>query len=172
MALHPLVAQLYFTRSEFRRIIQGISKKDAERRLEPMNSISWMVGHLANQESRWWVLLAQGRELMPELNERVGYEKPATTPPLAEMLAAWEVTTQAANQYLETVTSGMLLEHFLWNGKPRPESIGTTLHRCIYHYWYHTGEASAVRQLLGHTDLPQFIGEMSAAAYRREEPYY
>jgi hypothetical protein len=35
-----------------------------------------------------------------------------------------------------------------------------------YHYWYHLGEAHAIRQMLGHQDLPQFVGDMSAAVYR------
>jgi hypothetical protein len=37
-----------------------------------------------------------------------------------------------------------------------------------YHHWYHTGEAHAIRQLLGHPDLPQFVGDMSEALYRPE----
>ncbi len=166
MTIHPLVEQLYFTRSEFRRCIDGVSEEDARRRLLPMNSIGWIAGHVANLESRWWVLLAQGEDLMPELNDLVGYGKPASTPSLAEMLAAWDVITRAANRYLETLTSAMLLEHFIWKGKPRPENIGTHLQRCIYHYWYHTGEASAIRQMLGHQELPQFVGDMTQAVFR------
>jgi hypothetical protein len=42
------------------------------------------------------------------------------------------------------------------------------LHRNTYHYWYHLGEAHAIRQMLGHTDLPQFVGDMSEALYRLE----
>ena len=45
------------------------------------------------------------------------------------------------------------------------ESIGTQVQRTMYHYWFHTGEAHAVRQQLGHQDLPQFVGNMSAAVY-------
>ena len=48
---------------------------------------------------------------------------------------------------------------------PFPESIGTLLLRNIYHYWFHIGEAHAVRQVLGHTDLPQFVGKISEAPY-------
>jgi hypothetical protein len=47
-----------------------------------------------------------------------------------------------------------------------PESIGTLLYRNLYHYWFHTGEAHAIRQMLGHRDLPQFVGDMSKALYR------
>jgi hypothetical protein len=37
--------------------------------------------------------------------------------------------------------------------------------RVTYHYWFHTGEAHAVRQQLGHPDLPQFVGNMSGVVY-------
>ena len=41
--------------------------------------------------------------------------------------------------------------------------------RAIYHYWYHTGETGALRQQLGHTDLPQFVGALGTdAPYRTE----
>jgi hypothetical protein len=39
---------------------------------------------------------------------------------------------------------------------------------CQYHYWFHLGEAFAIRQLLGHRDLPEFVGDMSEAVYRPE----
>jgi hypothetical protein len=43
------------------------------------------------------------------------------------------------------------------------------LQRVIYHYWYHNGENQAIRQNLGHTNLPQFIGDIhSEAPYRPE----
>jgi hypothetical protein len=165
---HPLVDQLHFVRSEFRRCLAGVSDEDALRRFEPMNCISWIVGHLADQENRYWVLLAQGRTLAPDLNDLVGYGKPASTPPLAEMWATWRAVTQAADEFLVTLTNRTLHTHLVWEGKPWRESIGTMLLRNIYHYWYHLGEAHAIRQILGHQDLPQFVGDMSQAVYRSE----
>ena len=54
---HPLVNQLRFTRSEWLRALEGVTEEDACKRLLPMNSIGWMVGHLAWQESRQsWLL--------------------------------------------------------------------------------------------------------------------
>ena len=165
---HSLVDQLRFARSEFVRCLEGISAEDAIRRLEPMNCISWMVGHLANQESAYWVLIAQGQTLVPGLNNLVGTGKPASTPPLDEMWAAWHTITAAADVYLESLTPALLQTHLEWRGQPRPESVGTMLYRNIYHYWFHTGEAFAVRQMLGHTGLPEFVGDMSRATYRPE----
>jgi hypothetical protein len=166
---HLLVAQLRFARSELVRCLDGISAEDAIRRIEPMNCISWIVGHLANQENTYWVLVAQEQQLAPSLNELVGFGRPASTPPLDEMWAAWRTITSAADRYLDTLTPALMQTHLTWQGKPRPESIGTMLQRNFYHYWFHIGEAHAIRQMLGHPDLPQFVGDMSTAVYRPEK---
>jgi hypothetical protein len=42
---YPLVEQLRFVRSEFRRALAGLSDEDARRRLLPMNCISQLLGH-------------------------------------------------------------------------------------------------------------------------------
>ena len=165
---HPLVTQLRFARSEFVRCLEGITAADARRRFEPMNCISWMVGHLAMQEHQYWVVLAQNKEVAPALKTWVGYGLPATRPPLADMWAAWHQVTATADGYLDQLTSPLLLTYFEQQGKRRDESVGTMLLRNIYHYWFHIGEAHAVRQQLGHQDLPQFVGDMSQAVYQPE----
>jgi hypothetical protein len=169
MQPHMLVSQLRFARSEFVRCLEGVSEEDGLRRVLPMNCISWMVGHLANQEHRYWVILGQQKNVAPDLNELVGYGKPASTPALGEMWNTWQRVTAEADGYLATLTPVLMQNHLLRDGKPVDESIGTMLMRNLYHYWYHTGEASAVRQMLGHAKVPEFVGDMSAAAYRPEE---
>jgi hypothetical protein len=161
-----LVAQLRFTRGEFVRGLAGVSDADARRRLEPMNCISWIVGHLATQENGYWVRVAQDRRLLPDLVELAGTGSPASTPPLEDMWAAWRAVTEAADLYLDTLTPDLLATHLMWKGEPRPENIGTMLLRNIHHYWFHLGEAYAVRQMLGHRNLPEFVGSMKEAGYR------
>jgi uncharacterized damage-inducible protein DinB len=168
MQPHLLVAQLRFSRSEFVRGLTGVSEEDATRRLMPMNCLSWMVGHLANQEHRYWVILAQQKNVAPDLYNLVGYGKPASTPVLADMWTAWQKVTALADKFLDTLTPEIMQRYFLRDGKPVDESIGTLLMRNIYHYWYHTGEAAAIRQMLGHTNLPEFVGDINEAAYRPE----
>lgn len=164
---HPLVDQLRFARSEWQRALEGVSDEDARRRLTPMNSISWMVGHLAWQENRYWLQAAQGQDVAPHLDALVGYGKPATTPPLDEMWSAWRTVTEAADVYLDTLTIEALDSYYQWRGKDISDSVGTLLQRVIYHYWYHTGEAMAIRQMLGHTNLPEFVGSFSEQAHYR-----
>ena len=169
MQPHPLVLQLRFARSEFMRCLEGLNPEDAVRRVMPMNSITWMIGHMANQEQRYY-LDFPGRELVaPGLVERVGTGRPASTPPLDEMLSIWQGVTRAADAYLDALTPADLLSYHTYRGKTVPESVGTLIQRNLYHYWFHTGEAHAVRQLLGHPDLPQFVGEMNDAPYLPEE---
>jgi uncharacterized damage-inducible protein DinB len=161
----PLVTQLRFARSEFQRCLAGLDDEDAQQRLGPMNSISWMIGHLANQEHFYWAFLAQEKMVAPGLNDLVGSGKPASTPPLDEMWAVWERVTAAADPFLDSLATAQLETFFEFRGQAVRESIGTMLLRNIYHYWFHIGEAHAVRQQLGHGELPQFVGNMAAAVY-------
>jgi hypothetical protein len=133
-----------------------------------MNCISWIIGHLASQENAYWVRVAQDTKLYPDLHKRVGTGYPASTPPLDEMWEAWRAITAAADPFLDTLTTEKLQTHLEWQGKPWRESVGTMLLRNTYHYWFHCGEAHAIRQMLGHPDLPQFVGDMSEAVYRPE----
>jgi hypothetical protein len=77
---HPLVDQLRFARSEFRRGLEGISDEEARRRFLPMNCISWNIGHLAAQEQRYRLLYAQGEMPLPEVDRAFRYGSPASTP--------------------------------------------------------------------------------------------
>ncbi len=52
---HPIVDQLRFTRAEWLRALRGTPEADGRRRVEPMNSIGWIVGHLAWQEQRYFL---------------------------------------------------------------------------------------------------------------------
>ncbi|MFL7839537.1 MAG: DinB family protein [Candidatus Promineifilaceae bacterium] len=164
---HPLVVQLRFARSEFVRCLEGLSPEDAQVRLEPMNCISWMIGHLANQEHFYWCVMAQDKFIAPGLNDLVGTGKPATTPPLDEMWVVWKMVTETADPFLDSLQDNQLTEFLQFQGRTARESTGTMLLRNIYHYWFHTGEAHAVRQQLGHGELPQFVGSMAAAEYRK-----
>jgi hypothetical protein len=162
---HPLVTQLRFTRGEFVRCLDGVLAGDAIHRFEPMNCISWIVGHLAGQEHYLWVQAAQGRNVAPGLYQLTGYGQPPSTPPLGEMWEVWHTVTGAADEFLDTLTPEGLERHLELRGRVLEESVGTLLMRNIYHYWFHTGEAHAIRQMLGHGELPQFVGDMSQVRY-------
>jgi DinB family protein len=165
---HPLVSQLRFTRSEFQRALEGLTGEEAQHRFLPMNCISWNVGHLAWQEQRYFLKFGQDQILLPELNKQFAYGAPASTPPLDEMLQAWHVITQAADPWLDSLTSKKLQEN-VSSSRRNDLIFGSLLQRTIYHYWYHIGENMAIRQNLGHTGLPDFVGNIDdEAPYRAE----
>ena len=167
MMPHPLVEQLRFTRSEFQRGLVGIASEDARKRLLPMNCISWNVGHLAWQEQRYFLTFAQGKTPLPELNQQFAYGAPASTPALEEMQQAWQAVTRAADVWLDALTTAGLQQTFSNPAGGWTTSFGNLVQRVIYHYWYHTGENMAMRQMLGHTDLVDFVGNLDdEAPYR------
>lgn len=166
---HPKVDQLRFTRNEFKRCLEGVSSIEAAKRFIPMNCIAWNVGHLAWHEQRYFVTYPSGQVLIPELNKLYAYGAPASTPDLDEMWAAWKTVTAAADPFLDSLTTARLQEQVIKDGKPIQRYWGNLLQRVVYHYWYHTGENAAIRQSLGHTDLPQFVGDIDTLAPYRPE---
>ncbi len=167
--VHPLVSQLRFARGELKRSLAGITDEEARRRFLPINCISWMIGHLAAQEQRYWCDVAQGKVIATRVYELTASGQPGTTPPLDDMWADWSAITEQADVFLEGLTVDRLQQHLTRDGKPLRESIGSMLQRTMYHYWYHIGESQAVRQLLGHTNLPDFVGPFSEDSIYRPE---
>jgi uncharacterized damage-inducible protein DinB len=161
---HPLVLQLRFTRSEFKRAFSKISEKDAQKRVMPMNSISWTIGHLAWQEQRYFIYFPTGEYLIPELQEKYGFGSPHSTPSLKEVVSMWKKVTKTADKWLDTLTVKKLLELVELSGKKTGRMYGNLLQRVIYHYWYHTGENMAVRKILGHTGMGYFVGNIDGKA--------
>jgi hypothetical protein len=162
--IHPLVQQLRFTRSEFQRALAGLNNEKARKRLLPMNCISWNIGHLAWQEQRYWLFRLQGQVLLPELNEKFCYGCPAITPPLAEMWTAWQTIITAVDPFLDTITTETLQKTIAAPDLGGSFTPGNLMQRVIYHYWYHTGESLAIRQMLGHSNLPDFVGNIDGEA--------
>ena len=166
---HPLIDQFRFTRSEWLRGLEGVSEDDATHHFGPMNCISWIVGHLAWHEHRYWLERAQGRILFPKLNEMYAYGAPMSTPALSEMLDIWHTVTQATAPYLNTLTTETLQSDLWRDGKPTGQSVGSALRRVTYHYWFHIGEIQAIRQVLGQTNLPEYVGDIETEAPYRPE---
>jgi hypothetical protein len=168
---HPLVDQLRFTRREWRRGLEGLSEDEGARHFGRMNCASWIVGHLAWQEQGYWLYRAQGQVLYPQLQPIYAFGAPMSTPSLAESLGLWQHVTLAADPYLDGLTTAGLQAQLLFEGQAVGQSVGSALRRMTYHYWYHTGEVQAIRQMLGHTELPQYVGEIEEEApYRAENP--
>ncbi|MDP6604726.1 MAG: DinB family protein, partial [Dehalococcoidia bacterium] len=148
--MHELVQLHHLTRTEFLRGLNGVSDDDARRRLEPMNCISWIVGHLAHQERSFFVAWPRGEE-PDERYGRFGYGRPASQSPLGEVMALLHEAAAEADKLLDGATEAEMQRPVV---SPDPaieqENLGTRLARNIFHYWLHAGEISAIRQQLGH----------------------
>jgi len=162
---HPLVKQLRFTRNEFARALRTVEPEEAEKCVLPLNSLAWSVGHLAWQEQKYFLHYGQGEMPYPDIDKRFRSGAPASTPPLEEMWLAWRDITKRADPWLDTLDSRLLQGPYVRSdGRPGARIVGALLQRVIYHYWYHTGENMALRKLLGHGPLPQFVGNIDAQA--------
>jgi len=159
---HPLVLQLRFTRSEFVRAAK-VSEEEAAKRVIPMNSISWTIGHLAWQEQRYFIYFPTGELLVPEIQD-YAFGSPHSAPSAKQMWAAWRRITKAADTWLDSLTVKKLQQMVVLKGKRTNRMYGNLLQRVIYHYWYHIGEDMAVRKMLGHTDFGYFVGNIDKKA--------
>ena len=166
---HPLVDQFRFTRSEWLRGLAGITEEDGACHFGQMNCISWIVGHLAWHEQRTFLQRSQNIILFPKLNEVFAFGASMSTPSFKEMLETWHAVSQAADPYLDSLTTELLLTDLPANGKSVGQIRGSVLHRITYHYWYHLGEILSIRQMIGGKDLPDFVGDIDEEAPYRPE---
>jgi hypothetical protein len=167
---HPLVEQLRFTRSEWLRGLKGVNDDAGARHFGQMNSIGWIVGHLAWQEQRYLLHRPQGIMLRVDIQREFASGGPMSTPSLAEMLAAWRKITKATDPFLDQLTTKKLLVDLPFNGKRSGQTQGSAIRRLTYHYWFHIGEILAIRQQLGEKGLPEYVGSIEAKAPYRPEP--
>lgn len=97
------------------------------------------------------------------------YGAPMSTPSHQDMLGIWHTVTQAADPYLDRLTTERLQVELLREGQPVGRTIGSALRRATCYYWYHIGEIQAIRQMLGHRDLAEYVGDIEAEAPYRPE---
>ena len=155
---HPRVDQLRFARAEWLRGLEGLSEADAAVRLEPMNSISWMVGHMAWHERQVWYRRARGLKVEPIL-DAFATGQPASVPSTGGHAGSLGRVVAGADPYLDSLTTAEFEQRPLHDPDgPDPPIIGSQVQYVTYHYWSHIGEVSAVRQILGHPDLAAVRG--------------
>ena len=134
--------------------LNGLTEEDARRRIEPMNCISWIIAHVANQYRSFFVDWPAGRQPDPRY-AGYGFGTPATQPPLEEALALWRDACRDSEPWLHAADEAALRELPAASTRLR-ENMGSLLVRCISHTWVHIGEISSIRQVLGHRP-PQFV---------------
>jgi len=167
---HPLVDQLRFTRSEWLRALRGVTDADGAVHHGQMNSIGWIVGHLAWQEQRYLLFRPQGLMPREDIQREFANGAPMSTPSLTETLKAWRQISRAADPFLDRLVTKDLVRDLQLNGKKSGQSLGSAIRRLTYHYWFHIGEILAIRQVIGGPRLPEYVGAIEAKAPYRPEP--
>jgi hypothetical protein len=152
--MHTLVDMLNISRKEFSRNLKGLTDPDARKRIEPMNCMSWIIAHVANQYHTFFVEWAQGKE-RDERYLPYGFGSPASQPPLEEAMTLWNDACRDADVWLKTATEEDM-KALPVTASPESENMGALTARCIFHTWCHLGEISSIRQILGHKP-PQFV---------------
>lgn len=107
--------------------------------------------------------------MFPILKQLFAYRAPMSTPNLNEMLSMWQTVTKTTDEFLDSLTTQTLQDPLLLKNQPIGQSMGSALLRITYHYWYHIGEIQAIRQMLGHTGLPEYVGDLEFQAPYRPE---
>ena len=167
---HPIVEQLRFTRSEWLRALAKVTARDGKKHFARMNSIGWIVGHLAWQEQRYLLWRPQKLMLRRDIQTQFASGGKMSTPELADVLAAWHEITDASEPFLDALTTAKLTRDLpLPSGKTSGQTQGDAIRRMTYHYWFHIGEIMAIRQMLGQRKLPQYVGSIEAKAPYRPE---
>lgn len=147
-----------FALSEFERGLDGITDEESRRRMAKadgteMNAISWTLGHIAGH----WLRVAAYAKQEEQPGEVLRFFGPAadpSPPPLSDALKLLD-DAKASIDWLASADD-VLMSTARGEGF---ESVGTALMRAVLHTWFHTGEINAVRQMLGHAEIP-FVGKL------------
>ena len=135
---------------------------DLERRVGGINSVAWIVGHLAWQEQAYW-LTSRGEPAVADL-QAFGHTRPEAPPRFGEVFETWTRVTAAADPWLVGLREDDLRAHLRGRRLFDEENIGTLLTRASGHYYLHIGQITAVRKLLDYP-VPGFVGPQTGATF-------
>ena len=122
-----------------------------------------------NEKQRVLLYRPQGILLVPELQKEFYSGAHMSTSSLAKMLRLWRKVTKASESFLDSISTKDPLKDLPINGKSVGQTQGDVIRRMTYHYWFHIGEILSIRQMLGHTKLPVYVGSLEAKAPYRPE---
>ncbi len=152
-----------FALSEFQRGLEGLTEEEFQARTPKadgtqMNAISWIVGHIA---SHWLGVAAHVTQGDPPTGLRARFvgSNADPTPPTQDGALRMLSDARAASEWTATADDALLSTVYRESAISREENVGTVLMRAILHTWFHAGEINAVRQMLGHAEIP-YVGPM------------
>lgn len=162
---HHLVRKVKHVRQELRRAIEGLSVADMEKRVAGINSVVWIIGHLAWHEQLYW-LERRGLPLVSAQLADYGFGRtvPEHMDTFETLFAQWQKVTESSNDWLESLNTEDLRGHLKGENRSESENIGSKLMRVIGHYYLHIGQITAIRKILGY-NVPPFVGSQEGACF-------
>ncbi|HEY8172505.1 MAG TPA: DinB family protein [Dehalococcoidia bacterium] len=142
-----------FAIDEFERGLEGLTEDEAAVRAKKadgssMNAISWTVAHIAGH----WLHRPERLH-----RYRPGSDDPAP-PSLVDAMAWLREGREYTEEWLGRATPELMLRVPPGN-VTGGENVGTALMRATLHTWFHAGEINAIRQMLGHKEIP-YVGQL------------
>jgi hypothetical protein len=155
-AISALAGQFNLQTRLFKNVLEGISDKDATRRINGhMNHIAWLAGHIVS--TRYMLANALGlnvQEAFPDLFANgKGIQEGLEYPPLSELKKDWEFISDKLIEKLNSLT-----EKDLEAKPPFPTPIGeNTIANMIaffaHHEAYTIGQLGMCRKFLGYNAM-------------------
>ena len=162
---HP-IQLASFALMHFEYFLDSLTDAEARRRLRKedgteMNAISWIVGHVSWQWTVHALAAAPGPDERLErlladhqgFGNRGGRIDP-TPPPLAEVRALLRRTREASRWVIDATDADFDREGREGFRHPSGQNQGSLLMRAVLHTWAHGGEINAIRQMMGHSEIP------------------
>ena len=147
------------------RVVEGLTREDAEHRLPNASAISWTVAHCTHMVDSWLNVNFQGTSPHPSLNGdnlREGAAGDALD--WSEVQVAVEEVRTIARHFLNALTEDDLSATRPYTGSIEAlRSTGISpryaLMRISAHHYFHVGEIASARSALGH-DVGDYPGLM------------
>jgi len=162
------------------RVVEGLSREDAERKLPNASAFSWTVAHCTHMVDSWLNVNFQGTSPHPSLNgDTRGSHRSLDASPQTlrkgaagdaldwnEVQVAVEEVRTIARHYLNALTEDDLDTKIDYTGSIEAlRSTGISpryaLMRIAAHHYFHIGEIASARVVLGH-DVGDYPGLMKA----------
>ena len=148
-----IIYQYKITNNQVLNYINDINDSESKTVFEPLNCISWTIGHLARYNNLAFASRSRGVKV-PDKFRDFENGSPHSQKDLIYVKGLWLETLNATEKFLDSLEEKDLKkvpdnESYIELNKKEEENLGTFMTRRIFHSWNHLGEIASVRQLLG-----------------------
>lgn len=147
--LQPAAHALIMAREDVTAAVAGLADADLWRQPNGVTPLGFHLAHLSGSTDRLFTY-ARGEALSPEQRQALDAERTLSTvrPPLADLLAAWHRTVDAALAQLRQTPEASLLEAREVGRAKLPSTVLGLLFHAAEHASRHTGQVVTTARAL------------------------